>query len=102
SGSSNGGLISFGAYLIQVVDARGILVGAGSGTPATAVPGLHGLRQPISVQLHYTAREAAAGIAHARATINGALPRGTVGAAPTAPVGPGGTDATGGVLSPTP
>jgi len=39
SGSSNGGVISFGTYLIQVVDKHGVLVG-------------HGLHPPVTVKLH--------------------------------------------------
>ena len=63
AGSSAGGsgLVSFGTYLIQVVDAQGVLL-------------THGLRKPVQVALHYGSRESALDLTKAFVVVNGALP----------------------------
>src|SRR5579885_1615833 len=65
SGSSAGGsgLISFGTYLLQLVDVHG-----------QRVP--HGLRAPITVKYHYTDAETALNLEHAFAVLNAPLPHG--------------------------
>jgi hypothetical protein len=66
SGSSAGGsgIVSFGTYLVQAVDAQGVLL-------------THGLRQPVTLKLHYAARESALDLSHAFAVFNGPLPDAT-------------------------
>jgi hypothetical protein len=76
SGSIAGGsgLISFGMYLVQVVDARGYL-------------STHGLRQPATFKLHVAENSkpnSALDLVHAFVTQNGSLPEGVTGA-PAAP-----------------
>ncbi len=65
SGSSAGGsgLISFGTYLIQLIDVHGKRVA-------------HGLRAPLTLKLHYTGQESALDLAHAFVVLNGPLPAG--------------------------
>jgi RHS repeat-associated protein len=62
SGSAGGGsgLVSFGTYLVQVVDAKGQLAS-------------HGLRQPVTLRLHY-GKAGAVALDHAFVVINGSLP----------------------------
>ncbi len=66
SGSSAGGSghVSFGTYLLQLVD--------GAGKPVA-----HGLRQPIKLTLHYGANGSAIDVAHAFVTLNSGLPTST-------------------------
>ncbi len=66
SGSSAGGsgIVSFGTYLVQAVDAQGVLLP-------------HGLRQPATLKLHYATRESALDLSHAVAVFNTQLPDGT-------------------------
>ena len=72
SGSSAGGsgLISFGTYLLQLVDVHG-----------KRVP--HGLRAPLTLKYHYDAAESGLNLGHAFIVLNGPLPR-TVKLAPAA------------------
>src|SRR5215471_285049 len=82
SGSNAGGSgrYRFGTFLIQVLDARGQLAG-------------RGLRQPVSVKLHYSGRAAALDLRDVVATLNAQLPatmdmspsRAPTAAAPTTP-----------------
>ncbi len=80
SGSNAGGSghVSFGTYLLQVVDGTGKLVP-------------HGLRQPVTLTYHY-GPGSATDVAHAVVVFNSALPAGvSLAAAPTSP--PAGTSA---------
>jgi hypothetical protein len=63
SGGNAGGsgLVSFGTYLLQVVDAHGRLVA-------------HGLRQPITVSIHYAKSESALDLTKVFATVGGPVP----------------------------
>jgi hypothetical protein len=65
SGSSAGGwgVVSFGTYLLQVVDAQG-----------RAAP--RGLRAPVTLTYHYGARERAFDLPHTFVVLNGGLPQG--------------------------
>jgi RHS repeat-associated protein len=65
SGSSAGGsgIISFGTYLLQLIDAHG-----------KRVP--HGFRAPLTLKLHYTGQESALDLAHAFVILNAPLPKG--------------------------
>jgi RHS repeat-associated protein len=65
SGSSAGGsgLISFGTYLLQLVNPQGKRV-------------LHGLHLPITLKWHYGSQESAFDLAHAFVVLNVPLPRG--------------------------
>lgn len=71
SGSSAGGsgLVSFGSYLIQVVDGSGVLVN-------------QGLRKPVSFKMHLPKAASALDLARAFIVVNGSLPVG-VTSAPT-------------------
>ncbi len=75
SGSNAGGsgLISFGTYLVQVVDAHGVLA-------------RQGLRAPATVRFHPAVAKgrSALGLSQAFVVLNGSLPEGT----PLAPVAP--------------
>ncbi len=66
SGSSAGGsgLVSFGTYLIQLVNDQGILQ-------------THGLRQPVTLKLHYGTADGALNLQHSFVIFNGSLPYGT-------------------------
>jgi RHS repeat-associated protein len=74
SGGSGGGsgVVSFGTYLVQVLDAGGRVAA-------------QGLRKPAGVQLSIGTRAAALGAGHAVAVVNAPLPAG-VSLDPTAPV----------------
>lgn len=65
SGSNAGGSghVTFGTYLLQVVNASGARVGLG-------------LRQPVTLALHYGDKGSAVDVAHAIAVFNAALPAG--------------------------
>jgi hypothetical protein len=71
SGSNAGGSghVSLGTYLLQLVDSSGVLVS-------------HGLHKPVTLTLHYGARESAVDIAHTLLVLNTSLPDG-VALAPT-------------------
>nr|MBA3824139.1 hypothetical protein [Ktedonobacterales bacterium] len=79
SGSTAGGSghVSFGTYLIQVVDAQGKLLP-------------QGLRQAITATYHYGKKESAFNFDHAFVLMNGKLPQGTT----LAPLPDGVTDPT--------
>ncbi|HEY1388744.1 MAG TPA: hypothetical protein VGF38_09385, partial [Ktedonobacterales bacterium] len=66
SGSSAGGsgIVSFGTYLAQAVDAQGVLL-------------THGLRAPLTVKLRYGSRASALDLSHALVAFNLPLPDGT-------------------------
>ena len=78
SGSNAGGsgLVSFGTYLLQLVNGQGVLVS-------------HGLRQPVTLTLHYAADDnrgsSALDLRHSVVLFNGSLPSGTTLAPITAP-----------------
>jgi hypothetical protein len=65
SGSTAGGsgLISFGTYLLQLVDVHGQRVA-------------HGFHAPLTVKYHYTTAEIAFNLDHMFVVFNGALPQG--------------------------
>ncbi len=65
SGSSagGGGLISFGTYLLQLVDAQDRRVS-------------HGFRVPITLKFHYGSQESALNLSHAFVVLNAPLPQG--------------------------
>jgi hypothetical protein len=75
SGASagGGGIVSFGTYLVQAVDAQGVLL-------------TNGLRQPLTLKLHYGSRASALDLSHALVAFNLPLPDGTDLAPLTAPV----------------
>ncbi|HLW03568.1 MAG TPA: VCBS repeat-containing protein [Ktedonobacterales bacterium] len=87
SGATSGGsgLISFGTYLLQLVDVHG-----------QRVP--HGLRATLTVKYHYAPTEAALNLGHAFVVFNGTLPKGVqlapAAAATTPALGAWGTHTT--------
>jgi RHS repeat-associated protein len=86
SGGSAGGsgVVSFGTYLLQVLDANG-----------NVAP--RGLRQPLGVQLSFSKRGAALDVRHAVAIVNAPLPPWvSLAPAPRAPARAGGRAAIGG------
>ena len=76
SGSSAGGsgLVSFGGYLVQVVDGNGVLVN-------------QGLRKPITLKMHLPTAASALDLGHAFAVFNSSPPVG-VSSAPTSAITP--------------
>jgi RHS repeat-associated protein len=66
SGSNAGGSghVSFGTYLLQLVDGAGHPLG-------------HGLHQPVTLTLHYGKHGSAVDVAHAVVVFNSGLPRGS-------------------------
>lgn len=68
------GLISFGSYLVQVVDSKGLLV-------------KHGLRKPITMKLHLgSKKQSAFDLTQSFVVLNGSLPEGA-SVAPTGTTG---------------
>ena len=73
SGSNAGGSghLSLGTYLVQIVDAKGVLVA-------------HGLQKKITAKYHYNKAEAALNLSHAYIVQNGTRPRQGIKVAATA------------------
>jgi RHS repeat-associated protein len=74
SGTNAGGtgIVSFGSYLLQLVDTRGVLVS-------------HGLHAPMALKLHLGRQDSALDLSQVFVTFNGLLPDGTALAPITAP-----------------